>query len=369
MPESAPQVVLHVGLPKTGTTYLQGLLADNRDRLRAAGLLYPFLRPGAMFRGAVEIRGSHAKFGLAEGDVVGTWAALCARARDFPGTTVLSHEVLAGATTEQIGVALAPLAGLDVHVVVTARDLGRQATAHWQEEIKLGATWSFEELERTQLRADSGPDAGPDAGGARPHFWHAQDFADCLRRWSTGVPPHRAHLVVAPAPGAPPQELWRRFADALGTDPGILDAAAAPPANTSLATAEIALLRAVNAELGGRLDPATYNRVVKRGYAEGRLAARPGPRPRAPHHLAGLFHEATTRWLAQVTAAGHPVHGDPADLAPVLAGPGDPSPDDAVPSDDPEVVTRALLAEAVEDAPTRRRRWSPKGRDRSRGRG
>ncbi len=58
------RVVLHVGLPKTGTTYLQALLADHRDELRDSGVLYPFLRPGGMFHAAVEVRGSHEKFGL-----------------------------------------------------------------------------------------------------------------------------------------------------------------------------------------------------------------------------------------------------------------------------------------------------------------
>ena len=153
--------MLHVGLPKTGTTYLQALLAANRDRLRAAGVLYPFIRPGAMFHGAVEIRGSHAKFGLSADEVAGTWAALCERAREHDGTTIISHEVLAGATREQIRTALEPLAGIDVQVVVTARDLGRQAVAHWQEEVKLGATYSFAEFEATELRADTGPGAGP----------------------------------------------------------------------------------------------------------------------------------------------------------------------------------------------------------------
>lgn len=345
------RVVLHVGLPKTGTTYLQALLAGNRDRLRDAGVLYPFVRAGAMFHGAVEVRGSHAKFGLAAEEVAGSWAALCARARDFPGTTVISHEVLAGATPEQVREALAPLAGLEVHVAVTARDLGRQATAHWQEEVKLGATWSFAEFEREQLRADTGPDRGPDAGGVRPHFWHAQDFGDCLRRWSSAVPAARAHLVVAPAPGAPPEELWRRFAAVLGVDATVVDAATVPPANPSLGVAQVALLRAVNAELAGRLDTRTYNRVVKKGYAEARLAALDGPRPRTPADLHDLLAEATARWLVQVAAAGHPVHGETDDLAPVVAGPDDPDPDDARPPDDPVEIAHALLAEAGHPAP------------------
>ena len=339
--------MVHVGLPKTGTTYLQGLLAGSRDRLRAAGVLYPFLRPGALFHGAVEVRGSQARFGLTAEEVAGTWAALCGRAREFSGTTVLGHEVLAGATTEEARAALAPLAGLDVHVVVTARDLGRQATAHWQEEVKRGATWSFADFEREQLRADTGPDAGPDAGGVRPHFWHAQDFADCLRRWASVVGPERAHLVVGPSPGAPPAELWRRFADALEVDPNLVDAAV-PPANPSLGTAEVALLRAVNAELDGRLDARTYNRIVKRGYAEARLAGRPGPRPRPPASLRTLLADATERWLAQVVAAGHPVHGDPADLAPVTAPAGEPHPDDTEIREDPGAIAQVLLAEADE---------------------
>ena len=58
------RVVLHVGLPKTGTTYLQAVLAHHRDALREAGVLYPFVKPQAMFLGAVEVRGSHEKFGL-----------------------------------------------------------------------------------------------------------------------------------------------------------------------------------------------------------------------------------------------------------------------------------------------------------------
>ena len=77
----ASRVVLHVGLPKTGTTYLQEVLARHRDALREAGVLYPFVKPQAMFLGAVEVRGSHEKFGLTADDVQGAWQALCDRVR------------------------------------------------------------------------------------------------------------------------------------------------------------------------------------------------------------------------------------------------------------------------------------------------
>jgi hypothetical protein len=324
MTRPGTRVVLHVGLPKTGTTYLQALLAGHRDALREAGALYPFVRSQAMFLGAVEVRGSREKFGLAESEVAGTWAALCERARSYDGVTVISHEILGGAEPEEIAAALVPLAGLTVDVVLTARDLGRQATAHWQEEVKLGDVRSFADFEREQYRADV-------PRGPRPHFWHAQDRAAALARWATAVPAERVHLVTAPPPGAPAATLWERFAEACGIPAGLVDPASVPPANPSLTIEAIALVRAVNGALAGRLSPREHARYVKRELAEGRLAATPGTPARTPADLADVLVPATRAWRAEVEAAAYPVHGDLDDLEPVLGGPGDPHPDDVPP--------------------------------------
>ena len=343
------RVVLHVGLPKTGTTYLQAVLAHHRDALRETGVLYPFVRPQAMFLGAVEVRGSREKFGLTADDVAGTWQALCDRVLAHAGTSVISHEILGGAEPDEIAAALAPLAGIEVDVVVTARDLGRQATAHWQEEVKLGDTRSFAALEHDQLRADV-------PQGERPHFWHAQDYAAALRRWATAVPAQRVHLVVGPPPGAAAEVLWQRFAEACGISQeaeAVVDADAVAPANRSLTTEAIALLRQVNRELDGRLTPREHARLVKRELAEGRLANRPGTPPRTPAALADVLTPAASDWGREIEASGHPVHGSLDDLTPVLAGPGDPHPD-AVPPGVPDpdevadVVREVLrLAEAL----------------------
>ena len=341
----ARRVVLHVGLPKTGTTYLQALLARHRDALREDGVLYPLVRPQAMFLGAVEVRGSREKFGLAADDVAGAWAALCERVLSHDGPLVISHEILGGAEPDEIAAALRPLAGLEVDVVVTARDRGRQTTAHWQEEVKLGDARSFAEFEREQYRADQ-PTPGP-----RPHFWHAQDYAAAMRRWSTAVPATHVHLVTCPPPGAPADVLWRRFAGACGIADGVVDPAAVPPANTSLSSESIALVRAVNRELGGRLTPREHARYVKRELAEGRLAARRGTPPRAPASLADVLVPAATAWRRDLEAAGYPVHGELADLEPVLGAPGDPHPDD-VPDGVPdpaevEAIVRDVLGRAA----------------------
>ncbi|MBJ7527956.1 MAG: hypothetical protein JHD04_00300, partial [Nocardioides sp.] len=70
---------------------------------------------------------------------------------------------------------------------------------------------------------------------------------------------------------------------------------------------------------------------------------------------------ATRAWLDEVAAAGWSVHGDPADLDPVLAPPGDPTPDvEAVAGVDPAAVAQRLLdaaGAAGQVAVRPRRRW------------
>ena len=210
---------------------------------------------------------------------------------------------------------MAPLAAIEVDVVVTARDLGRQATAHWQEEVKLGDTRSFAELEHDQLRADV--PAGEAALLARPG----------LRGGAAPVGdggPGRARPPWSWGRRGPPDVLWRRFAEACGISQeaaAVVDADAVAPANRSLTTEAIALLREVNRELEGRLTPREHARLVKRELAEGRLAVRRGRPPRTPASLADVLTPAATAWGRQIEASRHPVHGSLDDLTPVLAGP------------------------------------------------
>ena len=258
---------------------------------------------------------------------------------------MISHEILGGAEPEEIAAALAPLSGLDVDVVVTARDLGRQATAHWQEEVKLGDVRSFADFEREQYRVDV-PDG---SASKRPHFWHAQDYAAALRRWSTAVPGARVHLVVCPPPGAEPDLLWHRFADACGITAaatGVVDPAAVALANVSLTTEAIATLRSLNARLASRITPREHARFVKVGLGEGRLAGRPGAQPRTPASLADVLVPAADAWRRSIEAGPYPVHGDLDDLTPVLGGPRDPHPDD-VPRGVPDPIEVAALAAEV----------------------
>ena len=56
---------------------------------------------------------------------------------------VISHEILAPAQPQQIARLKDDLAGSELHIVYSARDLARQAPAGWQESIKQGRRWTY----------------------------------------------------------------------------------------------------------------------------------------------------------------------------------------------------------------------------------
>lgn len=318
-----PRVVLHVGAPKTGTTFLQQALWRNREALRKQGFHLPGSRQVEMFEAAVEVRESFAFWGMDEDRVRGTWARLCRAAASASGTTIMSHEVLASASRAQAEAALAELGDVELHVVFTARDVSRQVVSEWQERIKNGGKERFASYRRTlEESIDRGDDAAP--------FWLAHDVVSVLDRWAAALPPEQVHVVVCPPSGADPVELWHRFGDACGFDARALDPHAGaggpggedgPATNRGLGVVEVALLRQVNRVLDGRIKQPTYSAVVKRRFAQKLLSDISSPRYesgplRAPAELVDLLRPWAVRRNEELLRRGVRVYGDPAALVP-----------------------------------------------------
>ena len=314
--ESRRRAVLHVGTPKSGTTFLQRVLWDNHAALKAQGFRCAGHRQVDMFRAAVELRESHEFWGYEAEAVAGRWNAVCKQAREHDGTTILSHEVLAAATEEQVERAYAELEGVDVHLVLTVRDLARQATSEWQERIKNGSTRSFARFERRLIRQ-------MDKGTYEKGFWRNQDPRGILDRWARDLPADHVHVVVAPQSGADPSLLWRRFAESLGLDATGIDASASQrAANASLGVAQVQLLRHVNEALGGRIKQPAYGRIVKSQFAERLLSRQSSPRPQCPPELAARLLLVAEDRNEMIRQRGYVVHGDLAELLPTVpAGP------------------------------------------------
>jgi len=331
---------LHIGLPKSGTSFLQSLLADNRLPLKASGTIYPFVRPECMFHAAVEVRAQHEYWGLPGELIDGTWNALLRRVRAFGGAGIISHEIFAAADAEQIARVARDTEGLELHVVVTARDLARQATAHWQESVKNGNPWSFAEFERELFEPGQAEDN-------EYGFWRTQDLASVLRRWNVVVPPERVHVVTLPQETADPVLLWRRFAQATRLRPDVLDPHSQSPRNESLGAPQIALLRAVLRALDERLGQPHHSQVVKRYFAQRHLAAVPSPRPVTPPSLRARLEPISRDWVGEFRSRGYAVHGELRDLLPAPTPAGARHPDDVSAQEVldglPEVLAKLLV--------------------------
>jgi hypothetical protein len=340
--------MLHVGAPKSGTTFLQRGLWQQRARLLQAGLACPGESGRDMFLGAIEVRESFDTWGFSQERLAGTWERLCGEARAFEGTSVMSHELLAAATEQQVERALATLTDVDLHLVLTVRDPARQVMSEWQERVKNGGAQTFERFQRgvvRQLRDGT-------FGGS---FWRYHDVPAVLERWGAGLPADNVHVVVAPPPGADPLELWRRFAEAVGFDGEAIVPEDEGGANQSLGVAQIALLRRVNDALDGRIPQPGYAKVVKRQFSQSILAGQRSARPTCPAELVDELSAAAQAWCREIVQRGYVVHGDLDDLVPRQSGADGEGPDAVDPEEEltaaAAAISELLVARAQRHAP------------------
>jgi hypothetical protein len=279
---------------------------------------FPTQQHKGLFHAALELTGNHPGWGVPQKRVKGSWAALCAEAARFPGTSVFSNELFSNVEAEAIPGALRRLDGLEVHLVVTARDLARQLPAEWQEGVKHGRTLRFQGfLDRVLDPARSHDHARK--------FWRHQDLAGILERWGKHLASDRIHVVTCPPPGAPRDLLWQRFCSVVGIDPAGVEFPDVG-ANTSLGVTAIDVLRRVNRQLKrGEKTPPHLRRTVKQALVNGALRQDSSPRVRTPDALLPRLEEITADWRARIEQAGYDVVGDLDDLRPLPAASGAPA--------------------------------------------
>jgi hypothetical protein len=302
------RVYLHVGAPKSGTTYLQCVLDGNREALAAAGVLLVGERHLDRIHAAMAVREDPR---LAELPQSGqsAWTRLVGQVRDWKGpAAVLSYELFAVASADQAARALADLAAYDVHVVVTARDLGRSVVSAWQERLKFGLTTPLEEWQPK-----------PESVEGSEWGWRTLDPSGVAERWGSTLPPDHVHVVTAPPRDAGPAELWTRFADAcgLGTVHVDLDV---PRANESVGLVQAELLRRVNVQLRPEISGSRQRSVwIRDLLAQQVLAPLGRERIGVPPTRADEATEVWERARTRITEAGYLVHGDLADLRPAIS--------------------------------------------------
>ena len=225
-----PKSYLLVGLPHTGVPLLTAALELHRDALAELGVTVPAKSADEAFRAAVELRREHRAWGLRRKDVEGTWSAICRRALKARRTVVAGHELLAGATPDEVALLVDGLAGTHVHVVVLA-GVPDSRIALFPDELDLG---------------------------------------DVLHRWAGAISsPDRLHVVVTnPADG---DVAWRALGSLVGFD---ADRLTLPDPVGLVVPADAASLRLIAESSGVHVDHDELveiaeewgKRVAERGY-------------------------------------------------------------------------------------------------------
>ena len=305
------RVVRHVGLHKTGTTYLQSVLRANADALAAQGVWVPVPdgagAPSATMA-AWDLRGRRSERSR-DRRQVGQWDALRAAAATSPlPVALVSAESLSLLTRRQAARAVAGFADRSPTVVVTCRDLGRVLVSAWQESVKNGAVedWTtYVAMVRDREARGQDPARG---------FWLNHDLPAVLGVWGDTVPADRLVVVTLPPAGAPPGTLLARFAAAAGIDPSPLDDSLAR-ANPGLGVAGTEVVRRLNLRLGRRLNGRQRDHVVRHVVAGGLRAAGDERIGLPAEELPWLTGEAR-RTVAAVGRSGARVVGDLDDLLP-----------------------------------------------------
>ncbi len=340
------RVYVHIGPPKSGTTFLQNVLFANKDTLAAVGVALPAKDWPAHRRAVAQLVRRDADVPARPADDLPPHDAWDRLVREVQGsgahTAVLSAEQLSGVGASAIRALVRSFAPAEVHVVYTARDLAAAVPAGWQTRLRnrRAPTW------REFCDAVREPGGSSSLGGT---FWQHQDPARVLPRWLQHVPRERVHVVTVPRSGSDPGLLWGRFCAVVGLDPAqfSLDV---PRSNSSLGGVEAEVLRRLTARVADRLSVPVYTDLVKIFIAREVLERREQSfrlvLPEAEHAWLDPRAEQT---IAYLRSAGFAVEGDLAELTPMHHA-AERAPDDVDEAEAAALLDQLLAAVVLEMA-------------------
>ncbi len=269
------ELLLHVGLHKTGTTALQVALADARSDLAAHDVRYP---GSGTFQHRAILAGADRKYGWQNNGAREVpkkyWNDLVQQAR-FDGRTIVSSEFLDDVDPDTARRMIDELGGPQrVRVVVTLRSIGAILPSAWQQRLKAGNTSAYNQFLKMVFAEQQTPKA--------QRFWYRHDQVAQVQRWADLVGVDRTYAVVIP--DGDRRAIFTAFEALLGLPDGLLAGRTIAIQNRSMTAQEAEFVRRLNKEVAGDLTWDEYTRTVRRGLvlSHGRAAqtrTRRGPDP------------------------------------------------------------------------------------------
>lgn len=365
------EILLHVGLHKTGTTALQVALAESRAILPDYGVRYP--GKGVYHHKAV-LAGAKRPYGWRDNGAIQHpqkhWRRLLKEAK-WEGRSIVSSEFLDDVAPEVGASVIEKLGGVEkVRVVVTLRSIGAILPSAWQQHVKAGMTTTYNQWLKSILDDESNSRA--------EKFWWRHDQLQQVKRWADIVGPERTYAVVIP--DGDRNFIFNSFEALLGLPQNLLADRQGTVLNRSMTAAEAEMVRRLNKELAGSMNWEEFSSLVRRNVVLNMVEKR---RPEAdeqklqtPKWAAERSAEIGRRFADGLPGLGVNIIGDPEQLTleprSGQAGRPEEMPIDAAVAGVAGIVMQALkerrqleeqarLAAEAADAAPAEQRWSRRG--------
>jgi hypothetical protein len=335
--------LLHIGMPKTGTTALQAALHEARPQLRELGVRN-VSRGRHDMRVALTAAGTLPSYWDTE-PFATRWQQLSERFRTSTDRcTIWSSETLTQADPERVRYLKEQLRrdGHEVHVVLTVRPLAPLLASQWQEVLRRRGTEPLDVWLHRQFDAVSVDGTTNVTWGRAMPELHRLSLRRVIEQWGPVFGEDRITFVV----GDPADRLFNLhvFEGLMGVPEGTLQLQDLD--NASLPYPEAEMVRHFNVaftERGG--EHATWMYTVG---GPGQLALREltglTPYPiRTPRWAARRANEYVEGWIAAVEASDAHVIGD---LGNLLVDPDD-FPEDTTPPDTVSTASAGRIAEIL----------------------
>ena len=276
------KLIWHIGLAQAPRPVVEANLEEHAESLQSAGVCVAASAEEARLA-THELLRNHRSAGLSRGEVEGRWARICDRVWSHKGVSVLSTPDLCAADKDQIRLALDPLIGLEVHLVVTLDSFSQQLYGAWLAELRAGRTTGWDKYVGRVI-------AEPREHRQAEQFWSGHELASILARWGWTFHADRLHVVALSDAGAH----WTEFLAVAGIADDL------PPVIPPYADpAGVAVLRKVNRQLEGPLGGGSLDLLTSPDHER---AAMPVARTTALDPL-------VERWESTLASLGHDVRG------------------------------------------------------------
>lgn len=253
------QLILHVGFHKSGTSALQESLANQRDELHKAGVLYPSIGKKAHHRVA---------WGLSQKP----WGWKARGAEKTPHKTfsrmaslinlssapkiILSSEFFAEIEPKHIEKLASSIRGRQVKILFTLRPLAKLLSSSYQQYLKFGLKADYVAWLHSVLDE-------PGVSKLNPTFWKRHMHGQVIEKWARVF--GRENISVLIVDEQRPEFLYESINSYLGLPLGFLKPTA-EGSNRSLTLEETSLLLELNQRFPKERDWNEYLIFIRNGY-------------------------------------------------------------------------------------------------------